>query len=287
MKKNSFQRFFDNINITYADLPYLYIPLLVAILLVIAGWVVWREDAVLWGIFILSTYLILATQFHLYRSTQKDLENHQKKIQAYFSLFSALDLKKSLPYMTGWAATPELALFLFEEIQKYKPKYILELGSGISTIVASYALKQNGYGAIIALDHDETFANKTRSHLKRHDVENFAKVNYCPLVSHQLDGTTWQWYDLEAVELPEKIDMLLVDGPPVKTDKNARYPALPLLIDRLSDRAIVLMHDAFRASEMKILEQWKEQFPGFQYEVSNTEKGIAILRRENVKTTKT
>lgn len=279
MQNNPFTRFFENINITYDDLPYLYIPLITATLLTLIAWFTWGNIALFWGIFILTTYIILTTQFHLYRSTAKDLENHQKKIQAYFSLFSMVDFKASLPYMTSWAATPELALITLDKIQQNKPDHIVEIGSGISTIISSYGLKQNGKGAILSLDHDATYAEKTRNQLEKHGVNNVAQVKHCPLVSYEMDGSKWQWYDLSSVILPEKIDMVLIDGPPVKTNKHARYPALPLLAENLGEECTIIIHDAHRPSETEILEKWQALFPDFSLEIMNTEKGIAILRR--------
>lgn len=276
---NRVSRFFENIELTYDDLPYLYLPLLAVTALTLAGWFIWGQAAVLWGILILTTYIILVTQFHLYRSTQKDLENNQRKIQAYLSLYSQIDFNGSLPYMTGWAATPELALLVHEEIKKNQPKQVLELGSGISTIVASYSLQQNGEGSIMSLDHDEAYASKTRADLKKHCTENFADVRYAPLESYELNGSSWDWYNLDSQPIPNQIDLLLVDGPPVKTNAQARYPALPLLADKLSDKAVVIIHDANRHSEQKILDKWKSQFPEFSIERHRTEKGIAVLRK--------
>lgn len=279
MKKSRIKRFFENINFTYDDLPYLYFPLLGAIILVLIAWYIWGQNALLWGILILPTYLILATQFHLYRSTRRDLENHQNKMQAYLSLYSMLDIKRSLPYMSGWAATPELALRVLDEIKELQPDHIVELGSGISTIIASYGLRQNGKGSITSLDHDEAYAQKTRKQIKKHGLEDIAHIHYAPLGPHIIDNTGWAWYNIDKVPLPQQIDMLLVDGPPVKTSDKARYPALPLLEERLSEHAVVILHDAHRPSEQSILDDWKNEFPGFEVEVENTEKGIAILRR--------
>lgn len=279
MKESRIKRFFGNINLSYDDLPYLYFPLLAAIILVLIAWYIWGQNALLWGILILPTYLILATQFHLYRSTRRDLENHQNKIQAFFSLYSMLDFKRSLPYMSGWAATPELAIAVLDEIKEYKPDHILELGSGISTIIASYGLRQNGKGTITSLDHDEAYAEKTRRQIRKHNLEDFAHIHYTPLVPHSINNNKWDWYDINNATLPRQIDMLLVDGPPVKTNAKARYPAMPMLAERLNDHAVVILHDAHRPSEHSILEKWKDEFFEFDVEIINTEKGIAILRR--------
>ncbi len=279
MPKNRVQLFFEGIQITYEDAPYLYIPISIAFLGTIGAWGAWGTVALLWSIFAVTTLLILATQFHLYRSTQKDLENQQNKIQAYFSLYSFIDFKHSLPPMTGWAATPELALTLYEQIIDARPDHMVEIGSGISTLIAGYGFKQNNKGTVYSLDHDPDFAQKTREQLEKHGLGDFGRIINTPLVQHQMDGEAWHWYNLENVDLPEQIDLLLVDGPPVKTSNKARYPALPLLYEKLSDHAVIILHDAHRKSESSIIEEWLSKYPEFENSLLDTEKGIAILKR--------
>jgi hypothetical protein len=63
------------------------------------------------------------------------------------------------------------------------------------------------------------------------------------------------------VDLPE-IDLLLVDGPPGSAGTQARYPALPVLSDRLADGAIVVLDDFSRADETTIVERWCAEIPG-------------------------
>ena len=272
--------YINGINLSYDVLPYLYVPLVLLAVIGVSAWVVWGNEALLWIILILATYVILLTQFHLYGTLRKDLENHQKKVQAYFSLFSMLQPRDSLPYMTEWAATPELALALLGEIRHTQPDSIVEIGSGISTIISSYGLQKNGQGKVFSLDHDQVYAQKTREQLKRHGVEVYAEVVDAPLVTRQINGSSWQWYDINSDVIPDKIDLLLVDGPPVKTDAMARYPALPLLHERLSEHAAIILHDAHRPSEKQTLQKWQQQFPEFSCETVDSEKGIALLRRQ-------
>lgn len=55
--------------------------------------------------------------------------------------------------------------------------------------------------------------------------------------------------------------MLIVDGPPGRVNKDARYPALPLLHERLNPGAHVFLDDATRPDERRILTQWLAEFP--------------------------
>ena len=62
-----------------------------------------------------------------------------RQLEALVSLHEMLDLKAALPPTRGWAASPDLLLTLTSLVRKYKPKLVVELVSGASTIVLSRA----------------------------------------------------------------------------------------------------------------------------------------------------
>ena len=61
--------------------------------------------------------------------------------------------------------------------------------------------------------------------------------------------------------------VLFVDDPPGPTGPQARYPAIPVLSDRLADGAIVVLDDASRADEATIVERWCAEIPGLDRSV--------------------
>lgn len=87
------------------------------------------------------------------------------------------------------------------------------------------------------------------------------------------------WYDLREVAEAWKIDLLIVDGPPRATQPLARYPALPLLYERLSADARVVVDDAWREDEQEMVRRWLKQYPEFSVEYRESGKGIAVLSR--------
>ena len=95
----------------------------------------------------------------------------------------------------------------------------------------------------------------------------------------QYPAKKWTWYSADKLFFEKSIDLLLVDGPPFKTQKNARYPALPLLYKHLSDRAVIIIHDTDRKSESESIQQWIEEFSDLEIEQLNTEKGITLLKK--------
>ncbi|WP_051393104.1 class I SAM-dependent methyltransferase [Glycomyces arizonensis] len=194
------------------------------------------------------------------------------------ALYRDIDPGQSLPRMRNWAAGPELLRFLYEEIMERRRTGVLECGSGTTTVVMAYAMRSLGSGKVTALEHNPHYAALTRHELSERGLTEWAEVADAELSDVVIDGQAWRWYDVEAIPSGE-IDMLLVDGPPGDTGPQARYPALPLLADRLSESALVVLDDANRADERAIVQRWTEQFPQFESQRLRHERGTVALRR--------
>ena len=114
------------------------------------------------------------------------------------------------------------------------------------------------------------------------EINKFSKVSYCPLVEYNEDMVTWKWYKSEGFNLNEKIDLLIIDGPPGNTQKLARYPAIQLLYEYFSVRTIILLDDTKRVDEKIIIKDWITFLQNRNFEVhsihyDNFEKGMVLL----------
>lgn len=197
--------------------------------------------------------------------------------QASAELAATLGLHAPLPPMTGWAAHPELAALLARRVLLHRPQLVVEAGSGVSTLVHAYALRKNGGGRVVSLDHDRAYAARTREELVALGLDDRAEVIDAPLVPQRVGDGTMLWYALDG--LPDApIDLLLVDGPPVALQPLSRYPAIPLLLDRLADGALVVLDDADRPSERAVVERWLREHPGrLERHHVPTRKGVVVL----------
>jgi predicted O-methyltransferase YrrM len=206
-----------------------------------------------------------------------------RQLEALAALYTDVKPDISLPPTRGWAASPDLLVYLYGVVRQRRPKLIVECGSGLSTLVIAHALRANQFGRIVALEHAEQFREATREWLIAHDVEGWVDLRHAPLTPVVLDGREWLWYSMDA--LPEgQIDLLFVDGPPGDTMANARYPAMPLLVDRLSAKALVVLDDAARSEEAEIAERWSELYPQWTMEKLIHEKGTIIFTMNGFET---
>jgi predicted O-methyltransferase YrrM len=253
-------------------------------ILVIAGvgWLV-AGPAILAVVVAVATGIVLVALVQLDRRNR--LENlrlqdrNYRQIESLLALYSELQPAASLPPMRGWAASPDLLRQLMELVRRHRPVTIVEAGCGLSTLVCGYALRQTGEGRIIALEHDREYAERCREQLAGHGLRQIAEVRDAPLCDAEIRGERWKWYDLSALEDVESIDLLVIDGPPESVQPLARYPALPLLADRLSDRAIAVLDDGDREGERRCVERWLAEFAGLSSEYLPLEKGAFILRK--------
>ena len=173
---------------------------------------------------------------------------------------------------------------LLEVLDRRKPKLIVELGSGISTIVVASWLREAGGGHIISLDHDESWAEKTKFYLRQAGLADVAEVWILPLVPTESMGHVVNWYDINKCEWPvNDIDLLIIDGPPAgaadKSKSMSRLPAIQMLNERLSNDCCIVLDDALRNGESRILKTWVSQVPNFKLDVVPTTTGFAILER--------
>jgi predicted O-methyltransferase YrrM len=165
----------------------------------------------------------------------------------------------------AWALGPE-GLRLVEALVAEGRNQVVECGSGLSTVTIARALRARGRGHVHALEHSPDWAATTREALGN---DAFATVVDASLV----DG----WYDRCALDrLPAGgVDLLLVDGPPAGRAglEESRYPALPALAGRLGPGAAIVLDDADRAGERRVLERWRAEFP---LELGSAPAGVAL-----------
>ena len=192
-----------------------------------------------------------------------------RQTQALIQLFNLLDIKAPIPTTRSWAASPDLLLTILQTIKKHKPSLVVELGSGISTLIAS----KSGARKIISLDNSDEFAEKTRELLKEHKVRG-VEVRVASLKPYA-NGS--DWYDTEKIQDLRKIDLLVIDGPPGSKNPEARYPALREFKDRLSSKAVVIIDDVNREGERKLAEDFAKSLPNHELLILDHEKGTAVI----------
>lgn len=195
-----------------------------------------------------------------------DSHSLERRLVAELSALALLHSPKDwhgLPPFASWAMAPLAVQFVQSVADKLSPDAtVVELGSGVSTAWLGFGLSRKANAPrLIAIDHDPKYAAVTRQYLLDIGANANAEVVLAPLAPVTVNGVTQEWYGTEWIDNVHKIGLLVVDGPPAGTNTAARYPALPLLVERLADQATILLDDAARPGESDVVSSWLE-IPG-------------------------
>ena len=186
-----------------------------------------------------------------------------------------LDAGGYLPW-SEWALRPAALAAVCNEIVVADRREVVELGSGVSTVVLGRLLAQQG-GRLTSVEHDPDWAGVVRRLLESDGLTEAARLIEGPLEPHSLALDRARWYPESALaQLPAEIDLLLVDGPPGNEEgiERSRHPALPVLGERLGPGAMVVLDDAERPGEQGILENWGTGHADWDFTIRDG--GIAI-----------
>lgn len=120
---------------------------------------------------------------------------------------------------------------------------------------------------VLTFEHNEHYHEQTGTMLRQAGLEQVVNLVYAPLVDYSYQGDDYLYYDCDKAlakfaEIYEgrvpKI-LVLVDGPPGATGPNARFPALPKLLNHLSMAKFeVILDDYNRTEEKSVADKWVE-----------------------------
>jgi predicted O-methyltransferase YrrM len=172
---------------------------------------------------------------------------------------------KVLEPTTGYSLSVITRLVLLNTLEAQKPRRILELGGGVSTLIfAAYAARRGGDASIWSIDHDAGWLDQTRQSLEEAGLAGPVRLIHAPLAEREIGGIRCTAYLLPDSELEEHsgsegFDSCFIDGPPAAV---GRGPCLPLVAPYLAPGATILLDDALRPDEQAAWNDWLRRYPG-------------------------
>lgn len=210
-------------------------------------------------------YLLL--RLHVVQNRQTgSIFDVREQLLKMWGLFGLLGPEQRLlPALGDHALDARRSYGLLWEVAQREPDVVVELGPGASTVLLNLLRESVSTPFhLYAVEHDEAFVEMMRSLLAYHEIDDVNLIE-APLEFQRFGEWSGQWYSLGVLaEIPEKVDFLVVDGPPGRLGPQSRYPALPALRDRLSDGAVVFVDDAGRQEERRTIAQWLQDDPALQ-----------------------
>lgn len=181
-----------------------------------------------------------------------------------------------LQLMTGWSNEGFAAnLEYLEAVAKNCVNAqgpVLECGSGATTIVLGLLSAKRNI-EVWSLEHFDEWRDRVSDVLKDCDISG---VHVCsaPLMEHG----EFVWYSPPLDRMPKQFSLVICDGPPGGT-KGGRYGLLPVMGNRLPPGSTILLDDAGRLDEARLIKRWENEAQ-FQTELIETENSkYAVMRR--------
>jgi len=209
----------------------------------------------------------IVSRSQLAQELAKSEKQNYQQLESYLQLLSLLDLKRPLPSTRSFAASPDPLLELIGIVRRRQPSFVVELGSGISTLVIGKQIDERT--RFLSIDDSTEFASMTRELLREHEVGNV------DLVVAPLRGEK-NWYDINVLEDVKDVDLLFIDGPAQSSSPDARHSA-SFFLERLSPKATVVIDDAKRKSEKRMALIFASRMPNHVLRFLDHEKGTAVI----------
>jgi len=194
----------------------------------------------------------------------------------YRPLCQRLGFDQGIPWTPIWSAEADFLNYLEAELTQRPAQVLLECGSGLSTLVLARLLQRQGQGKLYSLENGADHAAASRQALDAYGLTPWVEVIHAPLRDVTLEAGTWQWYD--PAKLPAApLELVVIDGPPGRLQPLSRYPALPLLADRLAPGCRILLDDAARPDERQAVVLWLQRFPNLKHHYLPNRRGCSRL----------
>jgi predicted O-methyltransferase YrrM len=168
---------------------------------------------------------------------------------------------------------------LLSLLDGFESPEVVELGAGEGTPALARGVAERS-GRLTSVEHDPAWVKRVTGELRDRGLASKARVIHAPLQPHPLAEPGLDWYSQDALlDLPERIDLLLVDGPPAGAPgaELIRAPALEALVGRLAPAAVVVLDDVHRPGERAIIERW-EKSTEFRFS-AHTDDRVAVGSR--------
>ena len=217
---------------------------------------------------------ILALGRRWYRQVVARIDAQTVHLQSAIGIAATADIPV---YWSGHAITPETLKLIQHLVDSLELHSVLELGSGISTLLLANDFRRRGAGRILSFDDNQRWAEQTMAKLRHEKLDGFAEVRTAPLVDVDAAGRRAKWYDLATLDKAARFDLVIVDGPPAwQGDSTARLPALYVLRQHLSNNGLLVLDDAARPGERAIAQQWQRDFPDLHFRMVQTGRGLFV-----------
>jgi glycosyltransferase involved in cell wall biosynthesis len=171
----------------------------------------------------------------------------------------------------GWAIHRSTAVELVARLDDRRPRRLLEVGSGTSTVVLAAWAAARG-AELVTLEHDPTCHAATRARLEGLGLAAQVDLRLAPLQPRRCpDGAAHPWY---STDLEGSFDFVFIDGPP---RSHGRAGVLFAVSQQLAEGWEAWLKNGHRHHEQDCVDRWTRHLPVTAARKDLEATGITVL----------
>lgn len=161
---------------------------------------------------------------------------------------------------------------------------LLELGSGISTIIIARLMKKNNIqGKLISIEEDKNWIQILNEILVKEGISDYVEFIHLPTIQSNEVLNSWEYDKMLLKEFigDKKFDLILIDGPKAwpKNKEFSRLSNIKIVSDHLNEKAIVFIDNANRKSENELANKIEKMLGSKKISISSS--FVAISSDQN------
>jgi len=208
---------------------------------------------------------------------RRDLDNLFIQLSALLEIKEVIGPGLLFGPLREWALSPDALLIILREVTSRSDPYVLEFGSGESTVAVAAALRARGCGHMVTVEHDAEFAKIVTERLRRNALMKYVDVRVVEMrhFNSRLSPTKYKSYNLANFNVD--FNVALIDGPISVFGAETRAIPLEYCLQRLKGDRVIYFDDAARTDERNVLRQYLSDYSHVHVQYLETEKGLARL----------
>lgn len=206
---------------------------------------------------------------HLLRPGPKASEEFQIKLQEY-------GLEENDLWWGPMVLFQRKSEYILQQIEFRKPKHVLDVGSGTSTILLAAMSEKLGF-KVTSLENLPGTVSYLADFVNQRNIGSHLTIHQCGFKSYNYpSGDSYRWYNIDLSKNADVFDFVIIDGP--MGSIVGRNGAIPQIAEYLAEDHLIILDDSQRDHEKACLAEWKKYFRNIEVEYPEECFGVARIR---------